>query len=134
MADESGKSGSPTISSIAAPTDDIDDDWALDDDTGSAHRPPAVSSKQAHDEDQKSEAPATEEIDSEWPDDAARADRLKKPKIPAAPKLPEEAIGFGSANAALPETSSVPAPAYRPITQSSIDRFEQAATTTSKGA
>src|SRR5688572_20379488 len=100
MADESGKSGSPTISSIAAPTADIDDEWALDD-AEAAPAPPAANAKAPSpsspvaEEAQQSGSPATKEIDSEWPDDSVSADQLRKPKIPLAPKLPEEAVALG---------------------------------------
>jgi len=151
MADESGKSVSPTISSIAAPTADIDDEWASDD-AEADPAPPAANAKAESpsspvvEEAQKSGSPATEEIDSEWPDDAVSADQLRKPKIPLAPKLPEEAVGLGTKSSApsslRPSTSSSPAPAAksapgpseRPSSDASIDELERAASATGRGA
>jgi len=141
MADASGKSGSPTISSIAAPTADIDDEWALDD-TEDAAAPAATPSSavlEAAQEAQKSGSPATEEIDSEWPDDAANAEQLRKPKIPLAPKLPEEAATFEGKQAEAQQSAAAPSSPSRPaseppISEDSIERFERAASSTSRGA
>lgn len=146
MADETGKSAGPTISSIAAPTADIDDDWALDDAETAAVPLAQSPSGQPASESQLAASPATEEIDSEWPDAAVRADQLRKPKIPLAPKLPEEAARFdlensASARAAVSSPASPDPKAIRPsspseprISETSIAKFELAAAATGRGA
>ncbi len=119
MADDSLRPGSAGISSNAAPTDDIDDDWALDDDDDEsvpqASSTPVAQSKdaapkQASASDGSSPAAAaasnepaaspgglaaTEVVDSAWPGDdenaAPTAAQLKRPKIPTAANVPAEA-------------------------------------------
>ena len=116
----SAKSVSASVRAVSTPTDptaDIDDDWTLDEEpavaaaagtmqaqgsgtmpkvapqSNAAADPPTSANPgaPASPSVSKSDIAETEEIDSEWPDDASAAESLTSPKIPSTAKLPSEA-------------------------------------------